>query len=75
MQILIKTVSLVYYQYRQITRPVKNLKKPNKQLNIEKYWQILILVRFAQSNSLDICFQSKENDLDHQLGHQTSRSP
>ena len=25
-----KTVSLVYYQYRQITRPAKNLRKPIK---------------------------------------------
>ena len=30
MQILIKTVSLVYYQYRQITRPAKNHRKPTK---------------------------------------------
>ena len=30
MQILIKMVSLVYYQYRQITRPAKNLRKPIK---------------------------------------------
>ena len=43
------------------------LEKPikiNKQPNTVKYRKILILVRFAQSNSLDICFQPKENDLD-----------
>ena len=35
----------------------------------------MILVWFTQSNCLNICFPLKENDLDNQLGHQTSSSP
>ena len=56
------------------SRPVKPI-KANKQWNIVKYWKILKLVWFAQSNCLNIYFQLKENDLDNQLGHQTSGSP
>ena len=42
----------------------KKPQKTYKNLNIKKYWQILVLVRFAQSKSLNICFQIKENNLD-----------
>ena len=37
MQILIKTVSLVYYQYRLNTRPAKNQRKPIKTINTKEY--------------------------------------